>query len=194
LSEIIRLVMLRRPGAKGPHDMRTDPFWEFGSFGLTGCHARNLMHLRNAELLDGTRLAFIQGGVDAIKLLLLTPPIRMITHRRRCEARWPAGSLPYRYEDAQLIIDNDGRTDFPRLKNLTSGVNRSTWMGKIASAFRTRVRPLPADVANELISVFRSRGKDGNKVITTYIDALPFPPPAIDHNRASTYRELLEHA
>ena len=36
------LVHLRRPRSRS--DKRDDPFWEFGSFGITGCHARNLLH------------------------------------------------------------------------------------------------------------------------------------------------------
>jgi hypothetical protein len=41
------VVLLRQP-RKDISEMRTDPFWEFGSFGLTGCHQRNLLHPKKA--------------------------------------------------------------------------------------------------------------------------------------------------
>ena len=34
------IVHLRRPKKNDPEEMRSDPFWEFGSFGCTGCHSR----------------------------------------------------------------------------------------------------------------------------------------------------------
>lgn len=37
-------VMLRQPRRDNPGEMRTDPLWEFGSFGCTRCHSRNLMN------------------------------------------------------------------------------------------------------------------------------------------------------
>ena len=35
------LVLLRQPSS-AVTERRDDPFWEFGSFGCTGCHGRNL--------------------------------------------------------------------------------------------------------------------------------------------------------
>ena len=66
MDDIIRIVMLRRPRKDGK-EMRSDPFWEFGSFGITGCHANNIMHPKRCKELEGTRLAFAQGGPDASK-------------------------------------------------------------------------------------------------------------------------------
>lgn len=88
-------------------------------------------------------------------------------------------------------MDNDGHTDFPLLKNFVSGVNRTTRMGKMASAFRTRVRPLPDHVARELTGIYRSFRKTGHKTIEIYTDALPFLPPLVDDHRESTYLKLL---
>jgi hypothetical protein len=65
-------VHLRRPGSDDP---RTDPLYEFGSFGCTKCHCSNLFHPRHAEDLKGSRLAFVQGGDDGSRLVFLTPPI-----------------------------------------------------------------------------------------------------------------------
>jgi hypothetical protein len=40
------IVMLRQPRLDDPNEMRTDPLWEFGSFGCTGCHRKSLMTRR----------------------------------------------------------------------------------------------------------------------------------------------------
>ncbi len=55
--ERVFVVMLRQPRRADSNEMRTDPFWEFGSFGLTGCHQRNLLHPKRAGELSGARLA-----------------------------------------------------------------------------------------------------------------------------------------
>jgi hypothetical protein len=47
------IVHLRRPKTADPKESRSDPFWEFGSFGITGCHSENLMHPRNSRKLEG---------------------------------------------------------------------------------------------------------------------------------------------
>jgi hypothetical protein len=44
MSNQVFVVMLRRPRK---NDRRSDPFWEFGSFGCTGCHGKNLLHPKN---------------------------------------------------------------------------------------------------------------------------------------------------
>ena len=57
------IVLLRRPKSEAG-EMRSDPFWEYGSFGLTGCHSKNLLSLRNMDNLNYGRLAFVQGGKE----------------------------------------------------------------------------------------------------------------------------------
>ena len=54
------IVMLRQPRLNDPNEMRTDPLWEFGSFGCTGCHRRSLMNPKKLTELNGTRFAFAQ--------------------------------------------------------------------------------------------------------------------------------------
>jgi hypothetical protein len=61
-SAPVVLVLLRRPNRSNPREMRSDPFWEFGSFGCTGCHTTNLMNIRRADELAGVRFGFAQGG------------------------------------------------------------------------------------------------------------------------------------
>ena len=49
-SDVV-IVCLRQPIKDNPDEKRSDPFWEFGSFGCTGCHSTNLMNPRNANKL-----------------------------------------------------------------------------------------------------------------------------------------------
>ena len=56
------LVMLRRPDERDPEEKRSDPFWEFGSFGCTRCHQSSLMNPRRLHEIDGYQFAFCQGG------------------------------------------------------------------------------------------------------------------------------------
>lgn len=89
------IVHLRRPTAE-PSEKRSDPFWEFGSFGITRCHGENLMHRRNADKLNGVRLAFAQGGKEGTRLVHLTPPVRIVEHGdHRIEALWTPAQMPF---------------------------------------------------------------------------------------------------
>src|SRR5436309_13484083 len=107
MSDRMFMVMLRRPRKNDP---RTDPFWEFGSFGCTGCHRRNLLHPRNCQIATGDRLAFVQGGNLGWRLLLITPPVNRVDHSgprsTRCiELRWPSDRLPFRYDRAPSLFE-----------------------------------------------------------------------------------------
>jgi hypothetical protein len=70
------IVVLRRPKKSNKKEMRSDPFYEFGSFGCTKCHRRNLLNPRKSHELIGVRLAFAQGGKDGFKLVHLTSSIK----------------------------------------------------------------------------------------------------------------------
>ncbi len=98
-KERIYIVHLRRPSKHDPNERRDDPFWEFGSFGCTRCHSRNLMHVKNAEALEGSRLAFAQGGSLGFRLVLLTPPVKITKHADKLEAKWPK-KWPFQYKKA----------------------------------------------------------------------------------------------
>ena len=62
MSAKIIIVILRRPYQKDPNEMRSDPFWEFQSFGCTTCHQKNVMNPKKLHQLMGANLAFTQGG------------------------------------------------------------------------------------------------------------------------------------
>jgi hypothetical protein len=197
------VVMLRQPRRGDFSEMRTDPFWEFGSFGLTGCHQRNLLHPKRAGELSGARLAFVQGGDAASRLVFLTPPVKAIPYADRTEVRWEPAP-PFRYEKAPTIVAADGGTDMPAFKAMIEGVRRNGWMGKFASKFRTQCNQLPPEAAAEVIAVYERRRKAAFKGVGEgvtppamahcYTEALPYPPLKTDNQRAQTYKRLLERA
>ena len=178
--------------------MRDDPFWEFGSFGITGCHSSNLLHPKTACGLKGIRLAFAQGGKLGTRLVFLSPPVRKaVTYRDRSEAIWSSSKMPFRYERAPLLIDNEGGTKFPLLKRLLRNGKRSTWVGKFASKFRSSKQPLSDKVAHEIVRVYdRFRRSEGRSAVAkNYVDALPIPRgPCPLSVRTERYERSLEKA
>ena len=78
------IVHLRRPNVD-LSEKRSDPFWEYGSFGITKCHNKNLMNPKNADKLKGIRFAFAQGGRQGTRLGYLTPPVKIIENRDRID-------------------------------------------------------------------------------------------------------------
>src|SRR6516162_6921379 len=107
------LIHLRRPALK---DVRTDPMYEFGSFGCTKCHSTNLFHPRHAEDLHGARLAFVQGGHLGSRLVFLTPPIKVRKWSGYCEARWKPVEMPFKYAEAPILASNEMASDFPLIE------------------------------------------------------------------------------
>lgn len=55
------LVHLHRPNKSDPNEQRADPFWEFGSFGCTRCHTRNLVNPKRIHELDEQGLAWLRA-------------------------------------------------------------------------------------------------------------------------------------
>ncbi len=193
-SEVI-VVLLRRPktARENPHEKRSDPFWEFGSFGITGCHQRNLMHPKNCAALQGKRFAFVQGGNLGFKLVYLTPAVTAIPYADRSEVRWKRPGMPFRYDTAPLVVDSSGNSDMEEILAMISGVNRGGWEGRFASKFRSRKEPLPESVALELLEVYQTRRRARAGVLAvTYNEALPWDPPVVDTSRQETYSKRLE--
>lgn len=184
------IAMLRQPRLDDPNEQRNDPFWEFGSFGVTGCHSRNLLNPRRAHELKGKRIAFAQGGPNGFKLVYLTPPVSIAYHSTGCELLWSPAEMPLTYMTAPTIIDNSGRTDFPALLGMLEGVHRNTPVAQFASKFRSRREAVPKDFRNELVTGFTTRCAKGGKRAKSYVDCLPYPPPKIDGERRKTYEAL----
>lgn len=188
------IAMLRQPRLNDPTEQRNDPFWEFGSFGVTGCHGSNLLNPKKAHQLDGKRIAFAQGGPDGIKLVYVTPPVSVRYHVDCVELNWSPAAMPLTYDSAPTLIDNTGYSDFPALLALIGNTARTTPVGQFSSKFRSRREPVPISLGNQLLSVFLVAERDGGERATRYIDCLPYPPPRIDQNRRQTYRELIRFA
>ncbi|MBZ5555579.1 MAG: hypothetical protein LAO21_22970 [Acidobacteriia bacterium] len=186
----IIIVHLRRPNKRDPRD---DPFWEFGSFGITGCHDKNLLNPKKTKELIGVRLAFAQGGMEGTRLVLLTPPIRSL--EKIGEALWSPRTMPFRYKAAPLLVDNEGRSDFIQLKRFISDTARDSCVAQFASRFRSRRRPLESSIANELIKVYERLRKAAPRkdIARNYVDALPGNhKPLSIREREEKYEDLRE--
>jgi hypothetical protein len=172
------IVFLRQP--RSSRDHREDPYWEVGSFGCTGCHEKNLLNPRAMpiHIPDGARLAFAQGGEQGTKLVFLTPPVQVFKrtfHKKtRLEVKWNP-RMPFRYENAPVLIDVYAKTDFPKLQSLIGGSRAENWRHKLSGKFRTRVHPLPHDVAEEVTEIFDQKISTASTstIAETYLDAIP---------------------
>jgi hypothetical protein len=187
--------ILRRPKSRreDPHEMRTDPLWEFGSFGCTSCHKKNLMNPDKIHFLEGVRLAFARGGDHGFKLVHLSPSVEPVDHGSFAELKWHPVTMPFKYARAPLLINNDGESDFPLLKSFIANTNRPTWESKFASKFRSRRKPVEPEIADEMVDVFEQLSILGqpDMFASTYVEALPYPPPNVDRNRRQTYLGLV---
>jgi hypothetical protein len=184
------VVVLRTPRAD-PNEMRTDPLWEVGSFGCTGCHRANLMNPRKLAGLNGARLAFAQNGPLGFKLVHLTPPVRILHHGSFSEAKWFPTKMPLSYASAPTLVNNLGFSDVPNLLNMICDVRRSSPVARFASKFRSRRMPLPRLIGERMIAVYDRARSDGGVAAKSYVDALPWLPPRVDDDRKATYRRLL---
>ena len=195
-TDKIVIVHLRRPGK---NDARNDPFWEFGSFGITGCHKDNLLNPKKIHELEGVRLAFAQGGRDGFKLVFLTPRISTVKHRRVAETRWQPPLMPLRYDQAPTLVANDG-TMMGGMRQALHGVNRPTWEAKFSSRFRSRRNPVNEDfpqLAEQIATEFArhyKRAKENGAVARTYDEALPRNIESPDRQRQETYERKLGEA
>lgn len=183
------IVMLRQPKRYDPSETRTDPLWEFGSFGCTGCH-RTLVSPNKPTELNGTRFAFAQNGALGWKLVHITTPVSTLHHGTFGEAKWDPPEMPLTYHSAPMLVNNCGASDAPAIRQMIRDVNRRTPVAQFASKFRSRCRPLPAHVGRQLIGVYERFRKERASFAQTYVDALPYPPPRVDEDREGTYRKL----
>ncbi len=192
------MVHLRRPW--DDEDKREDPFWEFGSFGITGCHHSNVMNPKKSHELEGASLAFAQGGPNGMKLVFLSPAIRIRRYRPKgknlVEAYWHPKGMPFKYEHAPLLIGRDGTTDFPLLKDAIRDCDRETWIARFSSKFRSRRMFLGMNQAKEIIREYerRRRNASADQIAKRYEQALPPWPEIRDSDRKNTYSNLCRRA
>lgn len=197
-DERVILVLLRRPKSRNidPNEMRSDPFWEFGSFGITQCHCKNLMNVRNAQNLAGVRLAFVQGGNRGSRLVHLTGSVKIVVHKDRLEAVWSLKEMPFKYDCAPILISNTEKSHFPEFELSIRGGRRTSAEGQLSSNFRSRASCIGESSARELIRIYTEiRGRAPNSAFAScYADALPWLPPIVDKRREETYLRLLSEA
>jgi hypothetical protein len=184
------VVLLRRP-RKQAGESRDDPFWEFGSFGCTGCHGSNLLNQKGCIELNGSHLAFVQGGVDGFRLVHVSPRVSIRAVEANHEALWSPAEMPLTYAAAPIVLNNFGYSDVPLLAELVNGVIRSTPLGKFASAFRSRRQALPEHVGAQVLSTYRHFRERGAEVASHYVQAMPYPPPCVEQDRAARYALML---
>ena len=155
------------------------------------------MNKERRSELEGSRLAFAQGGPDGIRLVLVTPPIKIKQHKGRLEARWDRHVLPFRHSSAPVLVrpgsEETNRTAFTKIEELISRIDRKTWPGKFSSRFRSRCRILEHKAAAQLLKIYSSHK---GKRCANYTQALPHPP---EHQmsrsaRIESYEALLKRA
>lgn len=182
------VVMLRRPRKNDP---RKDPYFEYGSFGLTGCHRTNLLA---DDAAAGHRLAFAQGGPSGFRLVMLTPKVGVRSFGDRREVFWLPAEMPLHYEQAPMLIGKGWATDVPELLSLLERVKRSTPEACFASAFRTRKKPVSARVATSITNAWNQAIRDDRARASFYWQALPWRPEVIDEDRLGSYTAIREKA
>jgi hypothetical protein len=188
----VYFVYLRRP--RDFADRRNDPFWEFGSFGKTGCHDKNLLHPRNSRIRDGDRLAFLQGGHDEIRVVGLTPSVQVAGTEVRIELRWNKTYRPIPFLSAPLLINNARKSAFPSVYSALrlDETDRSTFCGAAASRLRSRSTEVNRELAQEIIQWFTASGLPK---ITAYPQAIEATSGAwCRHAVAQRWASKLERA
>jgi len=198
------IVTLRTP--ESMNDRRSDPFWEFGSFGCTGCHKKDLMRIINAKQLLNSKLAFAQAGNEGRKLVYITPIITNvyelydpIKKEEFCEVKWKPISMPIKYKYAPLLINKKGDTNFNLIKEYIRDINSNKWLRRFYYKIRNDVRAKPAlslhkEIAGELEELYTNiREDDCQEVIANnYIEALPRPiNKDFLNTRIDTYKKTI---
>jgi hypothetical protein len=189
------IVHLRRPRSK--KDSRSDPFWEFGSFGIK-CHGKNLMNRRHAEELEGARLAFAQGGKLGTRLVYLTPPVTIRAYPDRIEAKWSPGEMPFRYSSAPILVSNNDDSDFRLFGSSIKIKGCPTYESQFAADYMARAKPIDPRQAGEVIRVYGEKRKKAptSAIASSYAEALPSPLLKVDdrRRRKGTYEKFLREA
>jgi len=194
LAQDLYTIMLRRPRTERPHEMRSDPFFCYGSFGLTGCHAKNILNNKRIESLEGRRVAFLQGGPKGgFRIVMITPPLKIKKHKFVNEITWDHNkAIPFKYEHAPVFMSQvDGKpvTNFPSIQGFVQDVNSQHWVSKAMSKFRTRSEALPEEIAREVYAVHENfeRVAPAHYLALDYTETLPYLPNTIDHGRRANF-------
>ena len=202
LNAGVIIVLLRRPYRHQSDERRDDPFWEFGSFGCTGCHRTNLMNPRRSHELVGKHLAFVQGGDRGSRLVHVTPPIVDICRLSDeiCEAVWSPTDMPLAAVDWWSRLGNflsptsrpcrsknRSRLIFASRDGPASPSGAAFRCAIFASGFRSRRKAVAGEVGTQILSVYQQFRRGGAEVAKDYVQAMPYEPPQIEQDRRARY-------
>jgi hypothetical protein len=118
----------------------------------------------------------------------------MLHHGSFGEAKWSPAEMPLSYASAPTLVNNLGLSDIPNLFNMIRVVRRRTPVARFASKFRSSRAALPTSIGKQMIALYDRARSDGGVVAQSYVDALPWLPPRVDHDRKATYRRLLRRS
>lgn len=200
----IIICTLREPGKScgdtRDGEYRRDPFWEFGSFGWTGCHAKITMHCYRMKSLQGVRLAFAQAGSEGRKLVYITPQIEVCKTQGGCiEAIWKPAEMPLCYAKAPVLAGRDGHSDFPHLQKFLMAAGSPSLLSKFHSRFSGRNKPLgerlesdqdlELKIAAELVVAYKASRNEAS-IAKTWIEAIDpqHHKRILPYNRKATYQ------
>ena len=100
--------------------------------------------------------------------------------------------MPFRYNEAPVLVANDGTSDFPLVEQFARATKCSSLVSGLSSRLRSRSKALPPDMAEQVVSVYERHRQEGgtSAVASNYSEALPYVTK-IDGNREATYRRLI---
>ena len=119
------------------NDMRTDPIYEIGSFGSTGCHSDNLLSEKGRKekrIRKGDKLVFVQGN----KVVFITSPITRLDRFGKYNVtiwnpNWRSKARrPLKLKHSMKLDLSHARMINPNIKNLK----------KISSHLRAYTKPI----------------------------------------------------
>jgi hypothetical protein len=100
--------------------------------------------------------------------------------------------MPFKYAQAPVLASNERSSDFPLIEQFISQTDCPTAESALSSRLRSRARPLPLAMAEQIISVYEQQRNDkpGSAIASAYYEALPYIRK-IDGDRKSTYQQLI---
>ena len=128
-------------------------------------------------------------GKRGSRLVFLTPPITVKKWAKNCEVRWTPAEMPFKYKEAPILVSNNGRSDFPSVKQF--GCQLAA--GRLRGISQARFAPEQGRWSRSWHMRWSRSTRGAAKappsaIATTYDEALPWKPPKVDRSRKATYR------
>lgn len=105
---------------------------------------------------DGDRVAFLQGGRAEIRVVGLSPLLRIAGSLNQIELTWDKTYRPLPYSSAPLLINNARESAFPAVFAALrlNDTNRTTFCGAAASRLRSRSTEVSHELSQEIVRWF----------------------------------------